>query len=82
MGKTLPENWIAYDPIAQEYFHNLYNTLVLLGSDVRFAVLLKNPEVISETDVAELRRYNGELVDATKSRLVNVNTVRVTAKNP
>jgi hypothetical protein len=65
--------------IVDDYLRYLYNTLILLGSDVRFATLLMNPEIITQTDIAELRQYNLDLTAAIKDRLSNINSIRVIA---
>ena len=65
------------DHIAQEFFYHLHDTLVLLGADAKLAALLDNPDAIRAADVDHLRRYNGQLIDATKAKLVNINKLAV-----
>lgn len=77
----LGNGWFIMPPANQKtlrrYLRFLHNTLVILGADIRIAVLLNNPEIITETDVAELCQYNLNLIDATKDRLSNLNSKRV-----
>jgi hypothetical protein len=66
--------------IVQDFFHHLHNTLVLLGTDVKLAELVESPETISAEDVDDLRRYNCKLIDATKSKLVNISKLAVSVE--
>jgi hypothetical protein len=75
MANRLPRQ--ADEPVVRDFFHHLYDTLVLLGADARLARLVENPQAISAADVDDLRRYNGELADATKSKLANLNKLSV-----
>jgi hypothetical protein len=61
-----------------EFLHHLHDTVVLLGGDRRLAELLNHPELITARDVTDLRNYNGQLLDATKTRLLSINTRTVT----
>ena len=60
-----------------DFFYHLRDTAILLGMDARFADLLKTPEVITEADVVELRKYTGKLIDETKHKLININRLTV-----
>lgn len=60
-----------------EYLYQLRDTVILLGLDVRFADLLTNPDKIETWDVDELQTVNGKLLDATKSKLENINRLTV-----
>lgn len=74
---TLANYCPSRDHIAREFFYHLHDTLVLLGADARLVELLDNPGEICASDVEHLRRYNGQLIDATKSKLVNVNKLAI-----
>ena len=67
----------ASKPELHNFLHHLHDTLVLLGAETRFAELVNNPETIDESDVSDLRCYNGKLVDETKHKLVNINKITV-----
>lgn len=71
MTNRLPET--CEDPkVLRTFLHHLHNTLVLLGADIRFAQALNDPGAISEADIAELRNYNVQLINATKGKLVQL----------
>lgn len=57
-----------------EFLRHLHDTVVLLGGDRRVAELLNHPELITAQDVADLRRYTSQLLEATKAKLVGINT--------
>lgn len=59
------------------FFHHLHDTLILLGVGVEIADLLNQPDKIDESDLDNLRRFNCRLIDATKDKLVNINTIKV-----
>jgi len=61
-----------------EVLHCLHDTIVLLGGDRRIAELLNHPELITSQDVADLRRYTSQLLEATKAKLVCVNAKSIT----
>lgn len=75
MKDRLPKQ--SENSAARDFFHHLHDTLVLLGADEEIANLVETPEMISESHVFDLRRFNGKLIDATKSKLVNINKLAV-----
>ncbi len=60
-----------------DFFHHLYDTIILLGGTIEIATMVKNPKAISDSDIESLRRYNGGLIDSTKNKLVRINTIRI-----
>lgn len=62
-----------------DFRHHLYDTLILLGAKKEMAALLKKSMdfAVTEAEVDALRRYNIELMTATKTRLVNLNSIKV-----
>ncbi len=62
---------------ARAYFHFLHDTLILLGSGARYAELVETPDVITQDDVDDLRRFNCKLIDFTKDKLVNLNKIAI-----
>lgn len=62
---------------ARDFFHHLRDTLVLLGVDEEFANLVETPAEISPANVADLRRFNGKLIDDIKLKLVNINKLAI-----
>jgi hypothetical protein len=73
----LPPGTLDQQRVVRAFFHHLHDTLVLLGADAKLADLVESPEVIGAGHVDELRRYNGKLIDETKSKLVNINKLAV-----
>jgi hypothetical protein len=65
------------DRNASEFFHHLRDTLILLGADVELADRLESPEPLDASDVDKVRRFNGELVEALKTKLVNISKIAV-----
>jgi hypothetical protein len=63
-----------------EFLRHMHDIVVLLGGDRRFAELLNHPELITARDVDDLRRYSVQLLDATKDKLLGVNTRTVTVR--
>jgi hypothetical protein len=61
-----------------QFLHHLHDTLILLGGDKRIAELLNHPELITTQDVTALCWYTDQLMNATKDKLVNINTRKVT----
>ena len=62
---------------SREFFYHLHDTLVLLGADAKLAELLDNPAAVGASTWTTCR-YNGQLMDATKDKLVNVHKLAVT----
>ena len=60
-----------------QFLHHLHDTVILLGAPPWIADLLNNPEAITADHIDRLRRYTCELIDATKGRLVALNTISV-----
>ena len=60
-----------------DFLHHLYDTIILLGGTTEIATMVKNPKMISDSDVESLRRYNGGLIDSTKDKLARINTIRI-----
>lgn len=60
-----------------DFLYHMRDTVILLGLDRYFADLLSDPGTATEADIDALRKYNGKLIDATKSRLVNINKLAV-----
>lgn len=71
-----PVNRIMNQTVLQ-FMHHLHDTVILLGGDKRIAELLNHPELITEKDVDDLRKYTCGLIDATKTKLVSLNTITV-----
>jgi len=67
------------ETIKSDFFHHLRDTIILLGGQTEIANLLEKPDDITESDVDNLRRFNCELIDATKHKLANINKIRVVA---
>lgn len=65
-----------------EFLHHLHDTLVLLGGDRRIAELLNHPDLITAQDVDDLRKYTAQLFEATKSKLVSINSSTVIVRPP
>ena len=63
--------------VVRDFFHNLHDTLVLLGASANVADLVERPEAITAADVDDLRNFNGKLIAETKWKLVNLNTLAV-----
>lgn len=63
-----------------KFFHHLYDTLILLGATPEIATMVRNPDVITESDVDELRIFNGKLIDSTKDKLSNINKLTIATK--
>jgi hypothetical protein len=64
-----------------EFLYHLRDTVLLLGLDRRFADLLVNPDAIGEAEVENLQRYNCKLLNATRSRLLDLNTLAVVPRS-
>jgi hypothetical protein len=60
-----------------EFMHYLHDVVILLGGDRRIAELLNCPDLITQKDVDDIRNYACQLVDATKTKLVSINTITV-----
>lgn len=62
-----------------EFRHHLRNTLLLLGGKQEIADLLVKSQdfEVTEGDVDQLRKYNIALIEQTKDRLVNLNTIKI-----
>jgi hypothetical protein len=62
-----------------DFRHHLYDTLILLGCKKQIADLLIASQdfVITEGDVDQLRKYNATLIDQTKDRLMNINSIKI-----
>lgn len=67
----------ARQAVSRDFFHHLRDTLVLLGADVRFADLIEYPDDITHKDLDELRRFNGNLAEAIKTKMTNLNKLAV-----
>jgi hypothetical protein len=67
-------------PTLRSFLHHLHDTIILLGGDIAFANLVKNPDMIDESAVNELRQYNGKLVDATKDKLAGINKLTISTR--
>lgn len=61
----------------KDFLRYMHDVVILLGGDRRIAELLNHPELITEQDVEDVRRYAGQLVDATKTKLISINTITV-----
>jgi hypothetical protein len=70
-------------PADYDFRHYLHDTIVLLGGKKQVADLLVKSQDghVKETDVKEVRKYNGALIDETKDRLANVHKVKVRPKS-
>ncbi len=60
-----------------EFLRYMHDVVILLGGDRRMAELLNCPDLITQKDVDDLRIYACQLVDATKTKLVSINTITV-----
>ena len=72
----------ADGPSEYDFRHHLHDTIILLGGEKKIADMLVRSQDshIKNSDVAEVRRYNGVLIDETKDRLNNVHKTRVRPK--
>lgn len=59
------------------FLHHLRDTIIILGGGTKIANMVENAGTASEADVDELRRVNIRLIDSTKERLVNINTMTI-----
>lgn len=64
-----------------KFFHHLYDVIVLLGGNLQIANMVKNPDDINDADVITLMSYAGSLIDLTKNRLSNINTIKIRVGN-
>jgi len=62
-----------------DFRHHLYDALILLGARREIAELLKKSldYRITDSDVTALRNYNAELINETKGRLTQINTIKI-----
>ena len=60
-----------------EFYHRLYDVLVLSGISIEIAQKAKHPDAITEADVEEVRALACRLIDETKRRLGNINTMTI-----
>lgn len=65
--------------MTKEFLHHLRDTIILLGGGTRIASMVERAESANAADVDELRRLNCRLIDATKERLVNINSLTITS---
>jgi hypothetical protein len=63
-----------------QFLHHLRDTIVLLGGGTQLANMVERADVVTESDVDEVRRINCRLIDATKERLVNLNKLSIVAE--
>lgn len=61
-----------------EFLHHLRDTIILLGGGTRLANMVERAESATPQDVDELRKTNLRLIDATKDKLVQLNSLAVT----
>ncbi|HEY3854316.1 MAG TPA: hypothetical protein VGO67_08000 [Verrucomicrobiae bacterium] len=66
-----------------DFRRHLRQTVILLGGKNKIADLLTKSQDfhVSHGDVEDLKRYNMELIDELKSRLSNINKVRIRPKS-
>jgi hypothetical protein len=67
--------------MTSEFLHHLRDTIILLGGGTHLANLVEQAGSAKEGDVDELRRINIRLIDATKERLVNLNSLRIAVED-
>lgn len=60
-----------------EFYHWLYDVLVLSGVPVEIALKAKNPDTVTETDVEEVRSFACKLGDDIKARLSDTNKMTI-----
>ncbi len=61
----------------KQYLHHLKDTLILLGCKIKFVSLLEQPKDINKSDIDDLRKFNCKLLDETKEKLSNINTIKI-----
>ncbi len=73
----------AVSPAEFDFHHHLHDTIILLGGRKEIAEMVERSQDshIKNSDVAELRRYNGRLIDDTKDRLTTIHKTKVRAKS-
>jgi len=81
VSKGTKGNMIGQDGVLRDFLHHLHDTIILLGVEDDFANLLKDPNKIIDSDVDKLRALNGNLIDATKTKLVNINKITIKPQN-
>lgn len=59
------------------FLHHLRDTIIILGGGTKLADMAECAESATEADIDELRRVNIRLIDSTKERLVNINTMTI-----
>ena len=62
-----------------DFRHHLYDTILLLGGKKEIAELLKKSQdgMVEEADIDALRKYNISLFTDAKTRLNNLNALRI-----
>ena len=60
------------------FYHRLYDVLLLSGVPIEIAEKAKNPDAVTEADVEEVRELACKLIDETKFKLHNINTMTIT----
>jgi hypothetical protein len=66
-----------------DFLHHLHDTIILLGGRKEIARLLMKSQdyQITRSDIDELRKYNGALIDQIKDRLANIHKIKVRPKS-
>lgn len=63
--------------MTKQFLHHLRDTIIILGGGTYIANMAENAESATEHDIDELRRFNLKLIDTTKRRLENMNSLTV-----
>lgn len=64
--------------------HHIRTTIILLGGDMKVADLLEksNDAEVTEEDVLTVKRYNMNLIDSLKTRLVSIPKMTLRVVDP
>lgn len=60
-----------------EFYHRLYDVMLLSEIPIKIATKAKNPDAVTEADAEEVRALACKLIDETKFRLANINKITV-----
>lgn len=68
----------------EDFLHHFYDTAILLGCRKEIADLLKKAQDchVTKEDVDALRNYNIGLIGGVKTRLVNLNALKIRVAKP
>jgi hypothetical protein len=66
-----------------DFRHHLHDTIILLGGKREIADLVERSQdyQLQVSDVDELRKYNGALIDQTKDRLAKIHKTKLRPKS-